>query len=340
MHGMAEQAVAVVDSSDRTREWMEEFLRGEGYRTAGAGSIEAVLELAGNQHFDAFLIDMDSSGDGLELCRRIRRLEGYKLTPILCITALDQPGDPQRAFEAGADDFITKPVSLAALDARLKAQLQRTDSVAKLEKSLQMLKSYISPRVATLADEYSETGKTPLPEERLVSICFTDIREFTALSETMDPVKLFSLLSAHLRDQIELVYRYGGYVDKFNGDGLMAVFDGDDMVEQSCLCALHIMELTGEKNPSPEKFPIGIGIHTGPAVIGNIGSPEHLDYSVVGTSVNLAARLCGYALRETIIVSDSVRRAIREGSGLQFLDRREVKVRGVSDPVTIYTLSK
>jgi adenylate cyclase len=146
-------------------------------------------------------------------------------------------------------------------------------------------------------------------------------------------------LSAHLRGQIETVYSFGGYVDKFNGDGLMAVFDGNNMVEQCCLCAVSIMEETTRSNPSAgEKFPIGIGIHTGRVVIGNIGSETHLDHSAVGTNVNLAARLCGYAQPEAIIVSDAVREIMMNKAGLEFVDPREVQVRGVSNLVKIYRL--
>jgi adenylate cyclase len=119
----------------------------------------------------------------------------------------------------------------------------------------------------------------------------------------------------------------------------MAVFDGPDMVEKCCLCALNIMEETTRSNPATgEKFPIGIGIHTGRVVIGNIGSETHLDHSAIGTNVNLAARLCGYALPETIIVSDAVREVMHKKAELKFVDPREVHIRGVSNLVKIYRL--
>jgi class 3 adenylate cyclase len=285
-------------------------------------------------------VDVQAPGqDGVGLCRRIRELEIHKFTPILCITSIEHLETIHRALNAGADDFIPKPVNLPVLHARVKIQIQKRGHFGKLERTRQMLQRYLSPRVATIAEEYSETGMMPPPIERQVAMCMTDIRGFTALSETMDPVKLFSLLSSHLRDQIELVYHHGGYVDKFNGDGLLAVFDGEAMVEKCCVCALDIMDLTTAKSGGKGKFPIGIGIHTGRVVIGNIGSLEHLDYSVVGMSVNLAARLCGYAQPETIIVSDAVREAIEGVDRLQCIERRDVQVRGVTGPVTIYRLA-
>lgn len=333
--------VAIVDDEEGIREILKSFLEREGYQVLTAATTTALLDIARDNPVIAFILDIEIRGEnGIDLCRTVRGLEGHARTPILCITGNDYPEVLLKAFNAGADDFIGKPMNLVSLLARLKVQLQRNEYFEKLERARRMMKRYLSPRVALLAEEYSETGKVPPPEERVVSICFTDIRGFTALSESMDPVQLFASLSGHLGRQIETVYRFGGYVDKFNGDGLMAVFDGPEMVEQCCRCALAIMEQTTQSHPSSgEKFPIGIGIHTGRVVIGNIGSPEHLDHSVVGTNVNLAARLCGYAQPETIIVSDTVKEALPDNAALEFLDPREVQIRGVSEPVKIYRLA-
>ena len=335
--------VAVVDDEEGIRDVLKVFLEEEGYQVSTATNTAELLTIAREHSVDAFIVDIEIRGeDGTDLCRRIRAIEAHVRTPILCITGNDSPDILLRAFNAGADDFLQKPMNMVSLLARLRSLLQKTDYFGKLERARLMMKRYLSPRVALLAEEYSETGKVPAPEERLVAICFTDIRGFTALSESMDPVKLFASLSAHLRDEIETVYRFGGYVDKFNGDGLMAVFDGPEMVQKCCLCALAIMEettLSSPSNPSAgDKFPIGIGIHTGRVVIGNIGSEKHLDHSAVGTNVNLAARLCGYAQPEAVIVSDAVRQIMENEPGLEFLDPREVQVRGVTNLVKIYRL--
>ena len=187
---------------------------------------------------------------------------------------------------------------------------------------------------------YSELGVVPAPEERQVAICFTDIRGFTAKSEIMDPPRLFAALSSHLQSQIGAVYRFGGYVDKFNGDGLMAIFDGPDMVRQCADCALTIMEEAEKKSSAIDQFPIGIGIHTGRVFMGNIGSSEHLDFSIVGATVNLAARLCGFALPGKIVVSDAVHQQLADNPEFQLLDPRDVQIRGVRSLVRIYRLQR
>lgn len=332
--------IAVIDDEAEIRTALKTFLEHEGYRVIVAGSSGELLRSMSNQAVDAFMVDVVIGPEsGFDLCRRLRLTPAHQRTPILCMTGRDYPNVLQDAFNSGADDFIEKPLNLISIAARLRAQLQKMDYFRRLERARQMMQRYLSPRVATIAEEYSETGKIPPPEEREVAICFTDIRGFTARSETMDPVRLFDSLSGHLSRQVETVYRFGGYVDKFSGDGLMAVFDGKEMVRKCCECALLIMKETVETHEEGETFPIGIGIHVGKVVIGNIGSPEHLDYSAVGPTVNLAARLCGYASPEAIIVSSAIKQAMKDSTGVQFLDEREVQIRGVKGSVKIFRLA-
>ena len=158
----------------------------------------------------------------------------------------------------------------------------------------------------------------------------------------MRSLRLFSLISALLADQVQIIHEFGGYVDKFGGDGVMAIFEGRDMVLQSCLCALSILESAHVKDSSgaDEMRRFGIGIHTGRAVVGNIGSPEHLDYSAIGSTVNLAARLCGQAQAMSAVVSKAVCEAVEGNPQLRFHSEREVTIRGFRDPVTVYTLSR
>jgi class 3 adenylate cyclase len=332
--------IAVIDDEVEIQTALKTFLEHEGYRVIAAGSVDEFVQSIGSQPVDAFMVDVMIGPDcGFDLCRRIRLMPAHQRTPILCMTGRDYPGVLQDAFNAGADDFIEKPLNLVSIAARLRSQLQKMDYFRRLERARRMMQRYLSPRVATIAEEYSETGKVPPAEEREVAICFTDIRGFTARSETMDPVHLFDSLSGHLRRQVETVYRFGGYVDKFSGDGLMAVFDGRGMVRKCCECALLIMKETVKNHDAGETFPIGIGIHVGKVVIGNIGSPEHLDYSAVGPTVNLAARLCGYASPETIIVSGAIQQAMKESTNMQFMDERDVEIRGVKGSVKIFKLA-
>ena len=117
----------------------------------------------------------------------------------------------------------------------------------------------------------------------------------------------------------------------------MAVFESSDRASKACHCALEIIALTridqlGVDTPVME---LGIGVHMGPVLIGNIGSEDHLDYSAIGATVNLAARLCGCADPMSIVVSDEVSRNVPSDSSLQMTKRRHVNIRGINEPVEV-----
>ena len=228
------------------------------------------------------------------------------------------------------------------LEARLHSHLQRAELYFQLERVRSSLNRYLSPRTRQIAEQYSESGVVPAPQQVDVCVLFTDIRGFTQLSQDIEAEHLFALLSGQLAAQVDLVYRHGGYVDKYAGDGIMAVFEGEGRAVRGCLCALDIIAQARQASSAAGErlVAVGCGMHQGPAVIGNIGSPEHLDYSVIGESVNLAARLCGFAEPMSIIVSDSVQHAVQGDSQLRFDHPRSVVVKGFREPVAVSELQR
>jgi adenylate cyclase len=338
------RTIIIADDDESVRQLVAQILERDGYEVVHAESGEQAIGLAAILHVDAFLLDLDMPKmTGIQVCRTLRGIENYRTTPIIFVTGLDEGTGLEEALAAGGDDFINKPFSAVTLRARLKTQLERRDYVQKLERARKALKQYLSKRTLDVVETTSITGELPPPREQDLAICFTDIRGFTAFSEGTAPTELFSMVSALLAEQVDIIHRHGGYVDKFGGDGVMAIFDGPNMVVQSCLCALSILDSARNKGSSGGPDDIhrfGIGIHTGRAVIGNIGSPEHLDYSAIGSTVNLAARLCGQAQATSIVVSKAVRDAAGNDPRLNFHSERQVAVRGIKEPVIIYTLSR
>jgi adenylate cyclase len=337
------QTILIVDDDESVRETLSEVLRVAGYDTIETASGEEAIAIATSRHIDSFLLDMEMPHmSGVEVCRTIRRLGNYRTTPIIFVTGVEENWGLAEAFNAGADDLISKPPNAHVIRARLKGHLQRMEYFQRLERARIVLQQYLSKRTLEVVETASLTGTLRPPEERDLAICFTDMRNFTAFAEEMEPSKLFDLVSSLLAEQVDIVHKNGGYVDKFGGDGVMAIFDGPDMVLQSCVCALDILDSEGIQNATTAEDirRFGIGIHTGRAVIGNIGSPEHLDYSAIGNAVNLAARLCGQAEATSIVVSKAVRDAVPKDAPLVFHSERKVAIRGVREPVTIYTLSR
>ena len=328
----------IVDDDRVTRSVLERMLLAEGYNVEQAEHGEKCLFISLQKHVDAFLVDLRMPGmNGIELCRRIRSMVRYKLTPIIIVTASDETSELTRVFEAGADDYIVKPVKSVTLTTRLKGHLQKMDYFHEMERVRENLNRYISTRTQSMVEAYSVTGSLPPPEEVDVCVMFTDVRGYTALSQTLEPTALFYKLSRHLGMQVDCVYRHGGYVDKFAGDGIMAVFDSPDRAARACHCALEIIGLTRMDQVSARMsvMELGIGVHMGPVLIGNIGSEVHLDYSAIGATVNLAARLCGCAKPMSIVVSGIVASDARSDPRLRFTERRQVNVRGIREPVAV-----
>jgi adenylate cyclase len=315
----------------------------EGHEVVRTQSVAETLSLARTNPVDAFLIDVDLPAmNGSELCEAIRAVEQHRSTPIIFLVGDAAADRLQRALALGGDDFITKPYLPIVVSKRLKTNLELADYSKRLDLTRRILKLYLSKRTLDALENSLSAGTLPPPEEQELAICFTDMRGFTAFSEETEPNRLFSLVSELLSDQVQIIHQYGGYVDKFGGDGVMAIFEGPDMVVQSCLCALSILESARVSNVlvAQEAPRFGIGIHTGRAVIGNIGSPEHLDYSAIGSTVNLAARLCGEAQATSIAVTKAVRDAVGNDPRLHFHSGRQVPIKGIRGPVTVYTLSR
>ena len=333
--------VLIADDDANIRHVLQLMLEPEGYGVIQAEGGQQAIALALTLEIDAFLLDVEMPRmNGIALCRALRAMEQHRTTPIIFLTG--EPGDTvlEEAFAAGGDDFMNKPCTAAGLRARLKTHLQRVEYLQRLERMRRVLKQYLSKRTLEVVEDASITGTLPPPKEQDLAICFTDMRGFTAFSEETESTRLFSLISALLAEQVNLIHQYGGYVDKFGGDGVMAIFDGPDMVLQSCLCALSMIDKARHPGGLQGIPRFGIGIHTGRAIIGNIGSPEHLDYSAIGTTVNVAARLCGQAEATSIAVSKAVRDAVGDDERLKFNSKREVIIRGIKGPVTVYTLAR
>ena len=332
----------LVGEQRSTRTLLRRILKAAGYAVDEQCGPEAALARLSEYRPDAFVIDADMAEmGGIELCQRLREDPRFQVTPILLTTGSDEAAVFRRAFAAGCDDFLGTPLTPLVVTARLNGHLRKYDTIRQLDRLRSNLARYISPRVRQLIESSVLSGELLMPVEREVCILFSDIRGFTALSQTIPPELLFSTISRHLGAQVEVVYRHRGYVDKFGGDGIMAVFDGEGMDCDACHCALEILDAAEALQSAGEMaMPVGIGIHRGKVVAGNIGTGDHLDYSVIGNTVNLAARLCGYAHSRDIIVSEEVCAAVGDDPQLQFIEPRRAHIRGLREPIKLFRLGR
>ena len=340
LHG---KNVLVTDDMGALRVLVSGLLRSAGANTLEASSGEKALAIIHAQRVDAFILDIHMPVmNGIELCRIIRSMDRHRSTPIMFISSMDETHALEEALAAGGDEFISKPIHFVVLRARLRNLLQRSQFLHQERLMSLSLQRYVSPRTEAIARLYAQTGVLPAPRLQEVCILFSDVRGFTELSQEMEPEALLNVLSGHLETLVSLVYRHGGYVDKFSGDGLMAVFDGDDMVYNCCRCALDMLDASRARLASEgiRIHQMGIGINKGEAVLGNLGSAEHLDYTLIGRTVNLAARLCSMAQSLSIVVSESVRDELVGSVGVGFTNRRSATIRGFREPIPIYDLTR
>lgn len=216
---------------------------------------------------------------------------------------------------------------------------QMTEGLALKEKYRSVLDLVADKRIA----HDLINGKIALGgEERDVSVLFCDIRGFTAVTQNMSPPEVIQMLNEHFTPLTRVVYEHHGVVDKFVGDLIMAIFGaptsrGNDPV-LAAQCALRMIEERMKLNEnSAHKLTIGIGIASGKAVAGRMGSDDRLQYTVLGPRVNLASRLCSSAGRMEIVVDDVTCAACRNLATVEPLP--EMKLKGFSTPVHAYKLT-
>jgi adenylate cyclase len=201
---------------------------------------------------------------------------------------------------------------------------------------------HLAARIASSPDAVKLGG-----DKRLVAILFSDIRGFTALSETMNPDTMAKLLTEYFTEMVECVFRHGGTLDKFIGDAVMAQWGAPlgerDDCDRAMQAALDMMEELDRlnarwKSEGRPVLQIGIGLNVGDVFAGNIGSDRRLEYTVIGDPVNISSRLCGAAGPGEILISDPFKRALGSPPPLEPLPPMELK--GKSQPLPVFRVKR
>jgi adenylate cyclase len=215
--------------------------------------------------------------------------------------------------------------------------------VAAEHQRRERLGRYFSPEVAALLAERSDDD--PGSETREVTVLFSDLRDFTALSERLSGSEVVALLNECHERMVDVVFAHGGTLDKYLGDGLMAYFGAPvaqpDHAERAVRCALAMQERLAELNRSRAAsgggaLRMGIGVHTGTVVLGNIGARRRREYTAIGDTVNVAARTeeLTKSVGAPILVSEETRR--RVGDAIAFTAAEPMRVRGRTLPLQSY----
>ena len=363
--------ILIADDNPENLNIFQARLAAHGYEILTAADGEEALAIARGKQPDLILLDvMMPKMDGIEACRHLKADPSLPFVPIIMVTAKTDSRDVVAGLEAGADEYLPKPVDHAALVARVKSMLRikafhdevqeqaaqlETQSVQLAEwnrtleqrveeqlaqiDSLGRLKRFFSPQLAELivAGGVEDPLKT---HRREVTVVFLDLRGFTAFAEISEPEEVMGVLREYHTEMGKLILAYEGTLERFTGDGMMIFFNDPvpmpDPEERAIRMALAMRDRVAELIVTWRKrgyeLDFGVGIAQGYATIGAIGFEGRWDYGAIGTVTNLAARLCGEAKPGQILISKRLLGKVEELIEVEPVG--ELTLKGFHRPVT------
>ena len=358
------ERILIVDDEENIRRMLQRTLQGPSRCVETAKSGEEALSRLAASAFDLVVTDLNMPGtiDGQTLFRRIREMP--QAPDVIIVSGLPTLESTLEAFRYGASDYLTKPINLNILRTSVRRCLRQhrnldSDDPAILKEKLQtayrkinavenmrgVLSQYVGGEILdTILGAKTQNGLQG--EHRTASILFTDIRGFTEFSQSRSPDVVVSVLNSLLERLTAAVTRCGGVVDKYTGDGLMAVFGAprkrDDHADCAAKCALEMIQDAKAWNDEriqrglPPLY-VGIGINSGDVVAGSVGSVDRSDYTVIGAGVNLAARLESMAGANEILVGPATAAELSIDYDLQ--SRGLTQIKGLKKPVSVFRLA-
>jgi adenylate cyclase len=250
----------------------------------------------------------------------------------------DQFGEQERDILVTLATYATLNIDRAQLTEELRFQAQRR----------QLFERFVSPNIVNeVASYFSQHGRLREPQELVVSVLFADIKDFSTMSERMSPRAVQDLLNEYLHDMSEVIFQHHGTVDKYIGDGIMALFGAPPLTDTGdtrrnairavdtalAMIAAHtaLMERLSRAMP---RFDFRIGMNTGPVFAGFFGTRQRLEYTAIGDTVNIASRLEGLAAPNTVLISEATRLLI--GDLYELAEKGEHQLKGKAMSVRTY----
>jgi class 3 adenylate cyclase len=358
--------VLVVDDNPTNVDILQTRLAAHGYAVVTASDGEAALRTIAAEPPDVVLLDvMMPKLDGVEVCRRLKADASLPFMPVILVTAKADSRDVVAGLEAGADEYLTKPVDQAALVARVKSmlrikalhdtvqaqarelgELNRTlerrvaEQVLELER-VNRLRRFFSPQ---LCEAITSAGNESLlaSHRREIAVVFCDLRGFTAFAERAEPEEVMEVLRQYHAVLGQLIFDHEGTLERFTGDGVMVFFNDPvpcpDFTVRAVRMAVamrsEVAALATTWRRRGHELDFGVGIAQGFATLGAIGFPGRFDYGAIGPVTNLAFRLCSEARGGEILLS---RRALAAVEDLvEIGPPRELSLKGFSRPMDVY----
>jgi len=360
----ADYRVLVVDDDLDMVAFLARLLRDEGLKVETAGDGASALMQVMTSPPDLILLDVMMPGvSGFDVCRQLKGDESTALIPIVLVTALEDSESRVRGIEAGADDFLSKPVKREELIARVKTLRRLHDTRKELEsrrlaaevQRKEAIRSafsrYISPRladrIAEAAGEHGDPFKGRAQRTSVVAL-FADLRGFTRLTERNEVGAVVAMLNEYFAVLTEAAYQHDGTIFNMAGDSLLVGFNVPfaqaDAAERAWRTAL---EMVARFEPVAASWRerhglevgVGIGMCAGEAIIGNVGSTHYASYTIIGNPVNTAARLMQMAAAGEVLVCGPLFERIRQLVPAGHVAMRgDVTLRGKSESIPVFAV--
>jgi len=302
----------------------------------------ALEQLVEHTDVDIVLCDINMPEmDGLTLLSRLN--EQNSLLKSVIVSAYGDMENIRTAMNRGAFDFITKPVSFEDLELTMEKTIKHVNQMRDTMKAIKennILRMYVDETVLNFMGSREFESSLMVNDTVEATVAFIDICSFTSISENEAPDTVVKLLNSYFDVMVKEIIAQGGYIDKFIGDAIMAVFRGDYHLDRAIDACLAVRTQIG-KLPSLFKHvsfkpKVSIGINCGEMISGNIGSASlrRLDYTVIGDAVNIAQRLQSAAAPSQIVISEQAYEKVKES----FICRRvgEAILKNKTSPVALY----
>jgi adenylate cyclase len=362
--------VLIVDDTPLNLKLLGDLLQAKGYAVTTANNGEEALAKLATDVPDIVLLDVMMPGlSGYDVCRRIRADAATSLLPVVMVTSLDPHQERLHGIEAGADDFLPKPINQPELLARVRSllrikalqdEVQRQaialrewnvkledrvrEQVAELQR-LSQLKRFFAPAVA---DAIISAGEQSIltPHRREICYVFLDLRGFTAFTDAAEPEEVQTVLGDYHAVMGRLIAEHEGTLDRFAGDGILVFFNdplptpdaGKRAAKMALAMRARFDELRTRWQQTGYDLDLGLGIARGYATLGAFGYEGRFDYTAVGRVVNLAARLCGEAKPGQILIDQRTRAALGDDFGTEAIG--PVALKGFGQPVPVFALTR
>ncbi len=303
---------------------------------------DAIEKLKESPDTDLVLSDINMPEmDGLTLISKL-----YEISPLIKTVVVSAYGDMDNirtAMNRGAYDFLTKPVNFEDLELTIEKTILHVNQLRETLQAIKennILRMYVDETVLNFMSR--QEFETSLTQNETVeaSVVFIDICNFTAISENEPPDTVVKLLNNYFDIMVKEIIAQNGYIDKFMGDAIMAVFRGDYHLDRSidaCLAVRKSIESLTVEPSSVGFFPkVSIGINSGEMISGNIGSAKlkRLDYTVIGDVVNTAQRLQSIATPGQILITETSYQKVKEF--FNCLAVKETHLKHKTNPVMVY----